>query len=81
MQYRKSLYREVEHRTRYYNVSIYLTLFGDYLLTKEYGSVKNKKPTGVVLKYFNDFNEAVKLFEKTIKEKRKKGYSELIYSS
>lgn len=51
-----------------------MTLFGEYLLIKENGSVKNRRPTRVVTKYFNTLSEAMNIFETTLEQKYKKGY-------
>jgi len=68
------LYREVNNHIRYYNLSIYKTLFGEYLLQKEYGSIKNKRPTGIRREYFLTLKEALKVCKKCLNEKMKKGY-------
>jgi len=69
-----TLYREVNHNLRYYSLTLCPTLFGEYLLTKEYGSVKNKKPTRVIKEYFSHFEDSVTVIEKFIETKIKKGY-------
>jgi O-6-methylguanine DNA methyltransferase len=47
-----TLYREVKGKVRYYSLALYPTLFGEYLLVREFGGVKNKRPTGVMKEYF-----------------------------
>jgi hypothetical protein len=36
-----TLYREVNGKMRYYKIKTYLTLFGEYLLIREWGGVDN----------------------------------------
>jgi len=69
-----TLYREVNDRVRYYKISVYLTLFGDYLLIREWGGVENKKATGQKQSYFLTFNNLQTAVEKIILEKQRKGY-------
>ena len=74
LSYKTTLYRVVNEKTRYYSLEILPTLFGEYLLVREFGGVKNKKPTRVIKKYFSSKEESVKAFEKLVEEKIKKGY-------
>ena len=70
-----TLYREVNGRVRYYKISTYLTLFGDYLLIREWGGVENKKATGKKQSYFSSLDETVSVIKQIITLKRKKGYN------
>lgn len=70
-----TLYREVGGRVRYYTLQYYPTLFGDWLLERAYGSLKNKKPTRVIKKYFSHFEEMEVFISRLIKSKVRKGYS------
>jgi len=45
------------------------------LLTREYGGLKNKKPTGVIKKYFYNLEDSIKAFESLLNLKQTKGYS------
>lgn len=74
LSYRVKLYREVNHKMRYYSINLYPTLFGEYLLVKEFGGVKNKKPTRIIKEYFSHLEDSIKAFEKLVGEKVKKGY-------
>jgi len=56
--YRITLFREVNHKVRYYKLSLMLNLFGEYIFTKEYGSLKRAKPTRVVEEYYKNHKEA-----------------------
>jgi len=75
LNYKLTLYREVNKNIRYYTLKLYPTLFGEFLLVKEFGGVSNKKPTGVIKEYYSHFEESVKIVESLIKQKLKKGYS------
>ena len=70
-----TLYREVNGKARYYKIRIYLTLFGEYLLIREWGGVDNKKATGQKQSYFSSLDETVSVVKQIITLKRKKGYS------
>ena len=70
-----TLNREVNGRMRYYKIKTYLTLFGEYLLIREWGGVDNKKATGQKQNYFATLNEAATAVEKIIVLKSKKGYN------
>jgi len=69
-----TLYREVNGRVRYYKIKTYLTLFGEYLLIREWGSVDNNKATGQKQSYFSTLNDLKDALEKIIVLKRKKKY-------
>lgn len=75
--YIEILQREVNHRVRYYSLRIYKTLFDEYLLEIQYGSKKNKSPTGKQEHYFTKLEEALSASMKKIEEKIKKGYSKV----
>ena len=69
-----TLYREVNGRVRYYKIRYYLTLFGEYLLIREWGSIDNKKATGEKQSYFSTLNEAITTINAIIATKEQKGY-------
>ena len=73
-----TLYREVDGRVRYYKLRTYLTLFGEYLLIREWGGVDNKRATGQKQNYFATLNEVTNAVEKIIILKSKKGYNSAI---
>jgi predicted DNA-binding WGR domain protein len=59
---------------RYYKIKTYLTLFGEYLLIREWGGIDNKNATGKKQSYYATLGETVISIEKTITSKIKKGY-------
>ena len=69
-----TLYREVNGKVRYYKIRTYLTLFGEYLLIREWGGVDNKRATGQKQSYFTTLSEVAAAFEKIRLIKTKKGY-------
>ena len=71
------LQREVDHRVRYYSLRIYRTLFNEYLLEIQYGSTKNKSPTGKKTHYYKNLQDALGASIKRVEEKLKKGYKKL----
>jgi len=71
---RITLYRDVNHKERYYRISLILNLFGEYILQKSYGSCERKKPTRTIEEYFSSYTEASRGLELKLKEKYKKGY-------
>jgi len=70
-----TLYREVNKRIRYYKLTILPNLFGEYILEKEYGSIKAKRATRVLCEYFLSYKEAYKKLEQTLHKKYKRGYT------
>ncbi len=70
-----TLYREVNGRVRYYRLKAFLTLFGEYLLIREWGGVDNKRATGQKLKYFSCLKDLQRVVETILHAKTKKGYN------
>jgi predicted DNA-binding WGR domain protein len=63
-----------EHNIRYYKIELCKTLFNEYQLTREYGNVRFKKPTGIMRMFFDTFKEGEKAFLSILKQKQKRGY-------
>ena len=74
LNYKVTIYRVVIKKTRYYSIEILPTLFGEYLLVKEFGGVKNKKPTRIIKEYFSHLEDSIIALEDFIGVKMKKGY-------
>ena len=70
-----TLYRKVGSRIRYYRLAVHPTLFGEFLLEREFGSVTHLKPTGVHREYFTLLQDAEEALMEWLKVKRKKGYA------
>ena len=73
-----TLYRKVNGRVRYYRLKSHLTLFGEYLLIREWGSVDNKRATGQMQKYFSSLSVLLATIENILSVKEKKGYNKNI---
>jgi len=68
------LFKNSNERLYYYKVNIYKTLFGDFLIQKEYGAAQNVKPTNVIKEYADSKKEAmVKLLDIAV-DKKELGY-------
>ena len=53
------LFKNSNERLYYYKINVYQTLFGDYLVQKEYGLQQNLKPTNVIKEYVSSKREAL----------------------
>ena len=65
-----------EYINRYYFIELVPTLFNEYIVIREYGSKKNKKPTRVLKDYFKAKSEALDFILNIVIKKRKRGYHE-----
>lgn len=61
-------------RDCYYKVNIYPTLFGDYLVQKEYGFINSSKPINVIKSYADTNKEALLLMLDIAVSKKSLGY-------
>ncbi len=59
------LYREVNHRVRYYSIRLYKALFGGF---------KNKKLTGIIKEHYDIIDQGVSAIKNIIDLKLNKGY-------
>jgi len=73
--FHSTLYKTVHGKVRYYSLAIYLTLFGEYLLLRCYGSTKNKKPSRSIKSYYKTLTDARIAFFQIIYSKKKRGYA------
>ena len=76
--YKLTLYREVNANIRYYTFRIYPTLFGEYVLEKEFGGLKNKRFTGIIKEYYSQIEMSIHALKKYEIEKLRKGYTGII---
>jgi len=53
------LLKSSNERVYYYKINVYKTLFGDYLIQKEYGLRRNLKPTNTLKEYLPSKREAM----------------------
>jgi len=68
------LFKNSNERTYYYKISIYKTLFGDFLIQKEYGAAHNVKPTNVIKEYADSKKEAMFKLLDIVVDKKDLGY-------
>lgn len=71
---RMVLFKSSNDRIRYYKITIYPTLFGDFLIQKEYGATHHKRPTNIIKSYATSNKEALMLMLDTALEKKNIGY-------
>lgn len=53
------LLKNSNERIYYYKINVYQTLFGDYLIQKEYGLQRNLHPTNIIKEYAASKREAL----------------------
>ena len=68
------LFKTKNHRVNYYKIDIYPTLFGDFLIQKEYGVASHQKPTHVMKEYANTNREALLRMLDVAVDKKNLGY-------
>ena len=68
------LFKNSNERLYYYKVNIYKTLFGDFLIQKEYGAAQNLKPTNVIKEYAGSKKEAMFKLLDIVIDKKDLGY-------
>lgn len=73
-----TLFKNTKDRVNYYKINIYPTLFGDFLIQKEYGVIHYKKPTNIIKQYAQSNKEALILMLDTALDKKNLGYIKTI---
>jgi len=68
------LFKNSKDRINYYKVDIYPTLFGDFLVQKEYGAIHFSKPTSVIKEYVDSNREALVMLLDIALDKKNIGY-------
>ena len=68
------LLKSSNERLYYYKINVYQTLFGDYLVQKEYGLKQNLKPTNVIKEYAKSKREALYRVLDIAIDKKELGY-------
>jgi len=68
------LFKNSKDKVNYYKINIYPTLFGDFLIQKEYGVTHYKKPTNIIKEYAQSNKEALMLMLDTALDKKSIGY-------
>ena len=72
------LFKNTKDRVNYYKVSIYPTLFGDFLIQKEYGATHFSKPTNIIKEYVTSNREALMTLLDIAVDKKSIGYMKAI---
>jgi hypothetical protein len=68
------LHKHSNERLYYYKVNVYQTLFGDYLIQKEYGLKQNLNPTNIIKEYAQTKREALFKILDIAVDKKELGY-------
>jgi len=68
------LFKNANEKSYYYKINIYPTLFGDFLIQKEYGAIQNIKPTNTIKEYAPSKKEAMYKLIDIIMHKKDLGY-------
>ena len=68
------LFKNTSDRVNYYKVTIYPTLFGDFLIQKEYGTTHFSKPTNIIKQYVDSNKEALMVLLDIAVDKKSTGY-------
>ena len=68
------LLKNSNERLYYYKINVYQTLFGDYLVQKEYGLKQNLKPTNTIKEYVSSKKEALCKVLDIMVDKKELGY-------
>jgi len=78
---RSILYRSSGINVRYYKLELFLSLFGEYIVEREYGNVIYRSPTGRRKNIFLSINSAKEFYFKTLKSKKHRGYKDDSHSN
>jgi hypothetical protein len=68
------LFKNSNNKSYYYKINIYQTLFGDFLVQKEYGATQNINPTNIIKEYADSKKEAMYLLVDIMLDKKELGY-------
>jgi len=68
------LFKNTNKRASYYKINIYPTLFGDFLVQKEYGITSSMKPTNIIKEYAHSNKEALLRMLDIALDKKSMGY-------
>ncbi len=69
------LYKKVNKKERYYNISIHKNLFDEYVVERIYGNSSYKAPVGIVNTSFKNIDDAKIFFKFLLDKKLAKGYN------
>jgi len=70
-----NLTRNTDKNTkRYYEISLWENLFGEYVVERIYGNCSYKTPTGMKKDFFDSYEKAIRFYNSIAARKNKKGY-------
>lgn len=75
------LYRSNGLNIRYYKLELFLSLFGDYIVEREYGNIAYKAPTGERKNIFDSKDKAKEFYTKIMETRKKRGYKNDLHSA
>lgn len=67
--------RRVKTKVRYYTIEVFPTLFGETLVVRTYGACANAKPTGTIMEYYDNTEDAQNRVHILTHRKCKGGYA------
>jgi hypothetical protein len=68
------LFKSTKERVSYYKIDVYPTLFGDFLIQREYGALHHKNPTNVIKEYADTHKGALLHILDLAVDKKNLGY-------
>ncbi|WP_304544799.1 WGR domain-containing protein [Sulfurimonas microaerophilic] len=68
------LLKNSNEKIYYYKINVYQTLFGDYLIQREYGGINNNNPTNTIKCYAPSKKEALCKVLDIMVDKKQLGY-------
>lgn len=78
---RSVLYRHNGLNVRYYKLEMFLSLFGEYIVEREYGNVAYRTHTGKRKNIFSSIESAREFYFKTLETRKNRGYKNDSYSA
>lgn len=78
---RNILYRNNGLNVRYYKLELFLSLFGEYVIEREYGNIAYRAPTGIRKNTFSSIESAEKFYFKILKIRESRGYKNDLHSA
>lgn len=70
----QTMIRTVNHRERWYRLEVSENLFGEWVLTRSFGSLYHASPIGVMMETFPNNVSAYAAYERLDHQKKKRGY-------
>lgn len=71
---RKTVYKSNGTNIRYYRLEIFQSLFGEYVVEREYGNRAYRAPTGIRRDIFSSLKSAEEFYVKMLRIRKNRGY-------